>query len=300
MENKKCVICESDFIGTKASKICSKECRRVLSSKIASKNYKKRKEEKQCLYCPSVFIGTKNQKLCENCCSTRRPKLQKVVKKIKCHQCNDVYSEIEKFKTNGDEVILGPTCPKCKEENKNKLIERMRSDDNPSIITYGRCIPIKRMTPEEFSIFQSERMTGNNNPMKNSETAAKVSVTIRENYASGKIKKITGNEHWLWKGNRDKNQVIRALLYPVWTKPILIRDGFKCVMCGEKKRRLEVHHLTRSFNDVVLQYLNGRKMCDLTYKEFKFVSNAVIEEHKNIDGITCCVDCHKDIDPHRH
>ena len=158
----------------------------------------------------------------------------------------------------------------------------------------------KLLTKKQVSKLNSDRMKGNKNPMKNEETKEKVSKSLIEGYTSGRIKKVTGEKHWFWKGNRERNQVIRTRLYPVWVKPILIRDDFTCQFCFVKNRELEVHHKSKSFNDIVLGILSGRKIAELNNEEFENLIILVIKEHENIDGITCCVNCHKKIDPQRH
>jgi len=239
--------------------------------------------------------------LCEKCKGTKHNNYKTVEKKIKCPQCNKIYATVKRNATKTkSRIILGKKCEKCKKKNKKKIVDLMKSDNNPSIKKYGRTVKKKRLTKKQVSKLNSDRMKGNKNPMKNEETKEKVSKSLIEGYTSGRIKKVTGEKHWFWKGNRERNQVIRTRLYPVWVKPILIRDDFTCQFCFVKNRELEVHHKSKSFNDIVLGILSGRKIAELNNEEFENLIILVIKEHENIDGITCCVNCHKKIDPQRH
>lgn len=61
---------------------------------------------------------------------------------------------------------------------------------------------------------------------------------------------------------------------------------------------MEVHHVSEKFVNIIKKFTNSR-LCDLSYDEFKSVANKVITYHKNVAGITYCIDCHGKIDPRR-
>ena len=89
-------------------------------------------------------------------------------------------------------------------------------------------------------------------------------------------------------------------MYKAWIRPILERDDFTCCKCGSVGGRLEVHHISPTFQNIVEKILNGRIMDLLSYEEFERVNDQIIEEHKNAIGITYCVSCHKKVDFQRH
>ena len=137
------------------------------------------------------------------------------------------------------------------------------------------------------------------NPSFDPVVRKKASSTFRKKIKNGLIVFPKGNAHWLWKGNRNRCQTIRSRLYLPWIKPIMERDGFSCIHCGKHGIKLEVHHCDKSFEDIIIEILDGRKMNDLDSIEFEKVSDEVIKYHENCSGITLCVECHKKIDPQR-
>jgi hypothetical protein len=138
-----------------------------------------------------------------------------------------------------------------------------------------------------------------NNPVFDPTINAKVRTTYKQRVKDGIIVFRKGKDHWLWKGNRNRCQVIRSRLYRPWIRPIMERDGFSCTRCGNHGGKLEVHHCGKKFEEIVEEVLAGRKMNDLTDVEFELVSGAVIESHKRCEGKTYCPRCHGIIDPQR-
>ena len=74
-----------------------------------------------------------------------------------------------------------------------------------------------------------------NNPMKNPIVVKKMLETKKKRIENGTLIFKRGPDHWLWKGNRGFTNSLRVYLYPLWTKKVLIRDNFKCSICGSKK-----------------------------------------------------------------
>jgi len=98
-----------------------------------------------------------------------------------------------------------------------------------------------------------------------------------------------------------RNQ-FKRYLYISWILPVMKRDNFKCILCGEHQE-LEVHHL-KPYRDVF----------DECVKELDFDENEwlvwgqeqiealllkITEKHIIEIGITVCKECHGKIDPHR-
>lgn len=306
---KNCSICSKVFSSKTNGKYCSDQCKDI----ALRNNYSKRISLKDCVYCGSCFEGTRQERLCSNCKGTRKNNYSKKEVSILCRKCKQTIRKEIKSNTNRSKEAIGETCEKCLIE-----ISKIRSNGMKKINpmhkaeTRAKCASTqtgevkkvsdykelkrdrKKMTPEEVS----ERMK-KNNPMHNKETRKRMSQTLKDGYATGRIAKAMGSNHWLWKGNRDRCQIIRTRLYPIWVKPILERDNFTCTRCGKKGGRLEVHHIEPTFKEIVEEVLNGKILHELEYEEFEKVSKDVLKNHANAIGITYCVKCHKDIDDKR-
>lgn len=309
-----CAICKKVFAGKTNGKYCSDECK-----KIAKKlQYQNSVKKKQCIYCDSCFYGKKQERLCPNCKRKHLVKYQEIQVQILCRKCKCVIRTESRFATRNKKQTIGQTCDGCKSLNKRAASERLKIN-NPmfkpenrakvaSTISGEQKQAVDYITPKntrrkmskgELKHFFSERMK-NNNPMQNEKIRCKVSRSLKEGYKSGRIAKIKGVKHWLWKGNRDRCQTIRSRLFPVWTRLILERDNFTCCHCGHVGGRLEVHHSTLTFDEIVSQALRGRRMIDLSDEEFEDLSNTVVSKHKYMPGVTCCIRCHKKLDSRRH
>lgn len=77
------------------------------------------------------------------------------------------------------------------------------------------------------------------------------------------------------------------------------RDKYTCQHCGKSHCMLEVHHDNYTFRDIVKDNLNGKHINDLSISEFDEFINLIEDIHKNISGITLCVECHKQVDSQR-
>ena len=151
------------------------------------------------------------------------------------------------------------------------------------------------MSKEEVSKMASDRMKGDNNPMKRADVRAKVSASMLKNPRPMKY----GREHYLWKGNRDRAQVIRTRLYPLWNKPIMEAADYTCSVCGHRGGRIEVHHESRPFRDILSEQLAGRILNDLSDDDFDLLVDKMLAAHVGATGIVYCVDCHEKKDPRR-
>jgi len=85
----------------------------------------------------------------------------------------------------------------------------------------------------------------------------------------------SGSDHWNWKGGiTETNHAIReSTAYKNWRKDVFERDQYTCQCCGAKCAKINAHHI-RHFSD--------HPDCRLDVE----------------NGVTLCVDCHKEV--HRH
>lgn len=306
---KKCSICDKVFLSKTNGKYCSQECKNIASRK----NYSKRTLLKDCVYCSNPFEGTKQERLCHQCKGSRKNNYSTKEVSILCRKCKKSIRKEIKLNTNTSHQSIGETCEDCLLESSKARSEQMKKsnpmynaetrvkvastlsgiDKDLSDYVVPKCKQ-EKMSQEEIA----EKMR-TSNPMHKKEIREKVAQSLKEGYATGRISKVTGSDHWLWKGNRDRAQVIRTRLYPVWIRPILERDNFTCSRCMTKGGRLEVHHIDPTFREIVEEVLNGRLLSKLKYDEFEEVSRLVLEKHANAIGITYCINCHKDVDEQR-
>jgi hypothetical protein len=263
----------------------------------AREDYKNKLINKICKYCGAEYSGTRNSRLCKNCKNKRVVVNKKIVKPIVCKKCKSTirYKEVP---TKGVlPYIIGEVCEKCKAVSRLNASKRMSSDNNPAIKLHGR--RRAKMSKEEVRKYNSERMK-TNNPMKRPEIAKKVAETTKAKRASGVLSSKIGEAHGAWKGNRCRAQSIRSRLYRCWIFPILEANDFKCSICG-CSGRLEVHHESESFRDILSKFLNGQRLNDLTSSEFQKLSDDIVKYHINtpVIGKVYCVRHHKSVDNRR-
>ena len=95
-----------------------------------------------------------------------------------------------------------------------------------------------------------------------------------------------GSKHKDWKGGITHwRKRTRKLLNPVFVRPVMERDGFKCVLCG-RKRKLVVHHLFPFWK--IVKRVKRRR----SFKNEEEFINQIVAEHKLAYGITHCKLCH--------
>jgi hypothetical protein len=137
------------------------------------------------------------------------------------------------------------------------------------------------------------------NPMFDPQTVERVQATLRDGRSSGRIITPRGKLHWLWKGNRSFNLVVRSRLYKVWTIPAVVRDGFACVLCGRGQCSLQVHHL-KPLSVIIGAVLAREGVLDVESlagsERYSQLADLVVSEHRLEDGITVCRRCHASID----
>lgn len=296
MRIKICLICKKEFSPITNEYAC-KKCR-ISNNKeykkfLNHRSYEARLKKKYCIYCNSKFYAKDKERLCLDC--KEKHIIKKIITKpVLCRHCGIQIETIEKKTDHKNKKFYLKTCDKCRKETFKKYSERMKLDTNPAIRKFGRKKDYIKLGFKKVS----ERMK-NNNPMKNPEIRKKVAEKIKLGYATGKIKKKLGKESPIWKGKRSRFQTIRTRLYIEWVRPIMERDNFICKLCGKTKCRLEVHHNKETFDNIMEKLLCNKDINLLSDNEFEDLIQQTITYHKNIDGLTVCVECHKKIDSKR-
>lgn len=290
---------------------------------------------KPCKYCSTDFEGTRTQRLCTSCKGTRKPVLQKTEIEIRCVKCDSLKEVVTKniTKNSSSNIRHIGLCVECKKETRILMSKSKRGPLNPnydstktsrkSIIskidenglvkkyrvdTDGeehvikkriKSIPPIRKPRSEILAELSYRMTVDN-PMFNDETKIKVKDTLHERILNGQIKYKRGPEHHLWKGHRDQAQRIRDVLH-IWKRQCLVKSNYKCELCGSNKY-LEIHHV-KPLRDIITSFAGDRPLreYDVTSPEFSSLTDNILNYHLNNNiGQVLCLDCHVEIDPHRH
>lgn len=159
---------------------------------------------------------------------------------------------------------------------------------------------LKLIVQSKFNISYCKVRQKYFNCMKNKCISNKVRNTILKRINSGEIMYLSGKNHYLYKGNREFKKYCRDILYNSWTKDVLKRDNFKCVVCGSNKD-LQVHHI-RPLRDIIKLVfekhgLNSNKpLFEYENEFFKQLAEEVVSEHKLKDGVTLCKFCHEKYD----
>ena len=133
--------------------------------------------------------------------------------------------------------------------------------------------------------------TGKNNPFygkkHNSQTLQEISKKLKGRKAwnkGKKMKNISGENHYLYKGTTPLNKWIRNRVeYQQWRTKIFERDNYTCQLCNQKGGRLEVDHYPKTFSQL-LQENNIKSLEDALNCE------ALWDTEKNR---TLCEICHK-------
>lgn len=83
----------------------------------------------------------------------------------------------------------------------------------------------------------------------------------------GKIRPLlSGEKHWNWRGGKTKEQelVRKSIEYKTWRTAVFERDGYRCVLCGDKRgHNLEADHIKTFASNPELRFItdNGRTLC---------------------------------------
>lgn len=123
---------------------------------------------------------------------------------------------------------------------------------------------------------------------------------MKNNRLNGTIPTLRGKYHSQWKGGVSEINVLaraRTKLYHEWKYPILVRDGFKCVKCGET-RNLHVHHDKEQMCEIVAKHIVD-EIDPMSFELKEAIADKVVDYHiqNNVSGITLCSKCHNELHP---
>lgn len=293
-----CQICKIEFETSRRKIHCSPACRKISLSNIAKRGYKNRKVEHICKSCKSPFHGTKSERICCSCKGFRSKCIRPTKNiTIECRKCPTVLSIKETIDFGQKSIKKSKlVCYNCKEFARKQTSIRLKLNNPNPRTGFGK--KIIRKSKEELRLNARQRMLLNN-PMFKSNVKEKMMKSKQELVKTGKLVYKHGARHHLWKGNRNRAQTIRTRLYKYWNKPILERDGYACCLCGKKGGRLEVHHVSSPFRELLKDCLNGKNLSLISESEFETIITQMIEKHKTVTGITYCKPCHKKVDVYR-
>jgi hypothetical protein len=132
------------------------------------------------------------------------------------------------------------------------------------------------------------------------ERKEKMSVLLRENRKNGITPTLYGPQSSQWKGGiSEVNNIARSdkRLYDEWKYPILVRDGFKCVECGNNEN-LHIHHNKETMSEIVRKHVVDKGIV-MNFELKKSIAEKIVDYHiKNkVSGITLCDKCHNKLHP---
>lgn len=118
--------------------------------------------------------------------------------------------------------------------------------------------------------------------------------------ADGKIVPLHGPQHSQWNGGTSSISVLvynDVKFYEEWKRPILVRDSFKCVECGNT-RPLHVHHDSERLCEIIKKHV-GDGIDTSNFELKRKIADAVVDYHINnkVSGITLCGKCHENKHP---
>lgn len=83
--------------------------------------------------------------------------------------------------------------------------------------------------------------------------------------------KISGKNHYLWKGTTPENKRQReSLEYKIWRTSVFERDKYTCIWCGDNRgRNLEADHIKpfAYFPELRFEISNGRTLCNPCHRK---------------------------------
>lgn len=285
---KVCKSCNQNFETRYTKKeVCNKpEC--ILYHKRLK--YQNSKKEKNCIKCNKIYKGYKKSEYCEDCRYVRNYEKENTIVTLICKRCGIKIEEKELIRDVNSSKIKKHTkiCNLCLEKSRINQSENQKGKLNTNF-KHNKKIIIKE-TREEMS----NRMKINN-PMFDKKVKEKARHTFKEKIKNGEITYKKGKEHHLYKGNRKRSFILRSRLIP-WIKKWLKFYDYTCCECDKRGGKLEVHHI-KPFREIVSKYTNN--LNDLSEDEFERISDLIVEEHKNIEGLVVCKKCHSNIDEYR-
>ena len=118
----------------------------------------------------------------------------------------------------------------------------------------------------------------------------------------GKVPTLYKEQSSRWKGGVSSVQNMARSdkrLYEQWKYPILTRDKFKCVECGNAKD-LHVHHDGEKYSDIIKKVMTIDDYENIEdYETKRKVMDKILNYHveNKVTGITLCKHCHNKLHP---
>ena len=133
----------------------------------------------------------------------------------------------------------------------------------------------------------------------NTDELKRRSELMSKNRKNGILPTLYGSNSSQWKGGVSEiNNIARndKRLYDKWKYPILIRDGFKCIKCGNTEN-LHIHHDRETMSEIVKKHVVDDEPKDFELK--KLIAEKIVDYHINtkVSGITLCGKCHNELHP---
>ena len=123
------------------------------------------------------------------------------------------------------------------------------------------------------------------------------SLQMRQHRLDGIIPTRYGKDSPNWKGGTSSVSMLvyaNNRLYKEWKYPILVRDGFKCIECGNDDY-LHVHHDEEWLSDIIEKFMTEINCFD----DKQRIAEQVVQYHieNGVSGKTLCAKCHEKYHP---
>jgi len=127
------------------------------------------------------------------------------------------------------------------------------------------------------------------------------SEIMKRNRLDGTVPTLYKEKSSQWKGGvSEVNNIARSnkRLYNEWKYPILVRDGFKCVECGQVGPSLHIHHDKEKMCEIVKKHVIDEGI-EMNFDLKKSIADKIVDYHivNKVSGITLCGECHEKYHP---
>lgn len=178
---------------------------------------------------------------------------------------------------------------------KKSLETRIKRFDSGELTTWN-----SGLTKHSDKRLENQGITISNTIKSNPIELKRRADSMSKNRKNGTVPTLYGPQSSQWKGGiSEVNNIARSdkRLYDEWKYPILVRDGFKCVECGNSGS-LHVHHNKETMSEIVKKHVvdNGFVM---SFDLKKCIAGKIVDYHiqQNVSGVTLCGDCHQKFHP---
>lgn len=180
-----------------------------------------------------------------------------------------------------------PRTRKGEESSSVQALQRLEKTDS-RVQVRDRDILERLYSIDRLSIPEiSKKLSIGRTTVRNSLIRLSIPLRTRSQALRGKPRpKSRGENHRDWNGGVTHwRKICRERLNPVFVRPVLERDAFRCVWCLSVKK-LVVHHI-KAFSEIVKEV--REKNPNLVGDAFVC---AIVEAHRLEYGITLCKVCH--------